>query len=542
MRLKNFYVSEYLVVFWIIVLSLFTSIYPTLDHLIKTPSGLKFSLAYNYIPDYYHYISWMRDGADGHLSISTRYTAESFPRRFAYILYPILGFMSSRIGLNFFYGYFLARIVLGALGLVLIYFLISLLIKDRGKRIASFLVTILLPSFSKPDFSSGHLSFKFFLEGITNFDVFRRLTFIPHHTLAQILTIFFFVFLYKGLKRDNKIFSLLAGFFLMTAIILNPAVLIYMSGVMALAFVLLVAVVFREKIGRLVIHFVLFSLPVFLAIIYYKFYLFTAFPFDILSQNENSLGTTWSIVDTTWTATEYLGALGPAVILAMIAITSKKLEKNILYLLLLSWAVGPIALYFIFKHFFNSYILIFRLFQAELFVPLGILGAMGLISLWERIKNRFFQLAMIGLVIAVSVPYYFISFKYQMEEMPTSSYNVYIPDETINAFSYLEKNTPDESVVLAGYYMAEILPAYTHNRVYLSRPDLTYRYDEKIKLFTKFFSKQMTFGETEDFLKNGKISYILFGPDTPSPPDNLADGNIVTLLYKDGGSLVYKVN
>lgn len=543
MKIRQFFRSEYFWISLIILLALGIGISPTIYLWWETPPGTQFTFAFNYLPDFYHYISWMKSGIEGHLKIYSRYTSEILPTKYVlpYTIYPILGFIGSKIGLSVFSAYTLARIVFGGIRLFLVYILISYLFTDKRKRILALVITIFLPGFLLPHLSNGQLSYSFFLNGITNFDVYKRMAFIPHHTLSHIFNIIFFILFYLSLKKDKKIYSVLAGFSLLLTTLINPAALLYMSFIIFIAFIILSLVIYRHKLRNLMIHFAISSAPLLLAAIYYKFYMFTVFPWDLFSQS--NIGQQWKKVDMLWTLPEYLGTVGPAFVFSLFALWSKKFQKNILYILLLSWAWGPILGFVFLKFFYNSSQLNFRLFQSQQFVPYGIMATLGILHICESVRpgvKKFILILMSLLLLIISLPYYIFSFKSQIEEITPSNYNVAIPLDTIKAARFLDDNTPAESVVLAGYYMAQILPALSHNRVYLSQSDLTWDYDKKIVLFTKFFSSQMKPEEIKEFFKNGQISYILFGPDTPSHT-LVSQLDFVKLIYQSGNNYIYKV-
>lgn len=535
--------SEYLLLCIIIFFSLFVSIFPTIFLFLRTPKDAKFSLAFNYYPDYYHYISWMKDGQEGHLSITTRFTSEGYPRKIVlpHILYPILGIIATKTGLNLFQTYLLSRILFGSLRLALIYVVIAQLFTNKKRRILAFIVTIGLPSFLILHLSD-HMSMSFFLPGITTFDVFRRITFIPHHLLAHIFNILYFVFLSKGLKDNNKKYSIVAGLSLFLASVINPATLFFMPFIITIAFVLILLVVYKNKVSLVFYHFTLSTIPVLFAAYYYKYYLFTIFPWDILGQEQKGNPQVFSQVNYLWTLPDYLGALGLAMPLSIIAFLYKKFEKNILYLLIVAWAVGSLIAFILISQFINYREIIFRLFQGQQFVPFGILAAFGIFYLHDRLKNKILRVCLVYGIISISLPYYYLSLHSQLyEEITLAHYNIYLPKSSLQTFDYLDKNTPDESVVLTGYYFGELLPAYTHNRVYKGTPDQTYDYNNKIIQFTKFYNNQMNPEEVKNFIKKGNISYILFGPDTGSPEAVISRLPFVKLLYQNKNNYVYKV-
>src|SRR3989344_1411030 len=228
MKFLKLFKNEY---FWVLIITLVAlgvSIYPTLYGLRITPAGTKYSLASNYYPDYYQYVGWMKDGELGNFSTTTRFTAEKFPAKYAlpYMIYPILGKIGSMTGLSLFTTYTIARVILGGIRILGIYFLIRLIFPDKKRRIFSLIITVFSVSWLRLSLTGNQLKTSFFLSGITNFDIFIRTVFVPHHLLSQIFNIFFIVYFYKALKENKTVFSAAASFFLLLSSLVNPATIL----------------------------------------------------------------------------------------------------------------------------------------------------------------------------------------------------------------------------------------------------------------------------------------------------------------------------
>ena len=86
------------------------------------------------------------------------------------------------------------------------------------------------------------------------------------------------------------------------------------------------------------------------------------------------------------------------------------------------------------------------------------------------------------------------------------------------------------------------MPAYTHNRVYLGRNDLTFDYEGKIAEFTRFFSNKMTNDEAKTFFKQAQIKYVYLGPDTGKPPESIVTTlSNLKLVWQSGDNYIYQV-
>ena len=63
---------------------------PILMELLKfTPPDRVFTFAHNYMADYYQYLSWMKDGADGKILLTSRFSSDLFPRQPVYLFYSV---------------------------------------------------------------------------------------------------------------------------------------------------------------------------------------------------------------------------------------------------------------------------------------------------------------------------------------------------------------------------------------------------------------------------------------------------------------------
>jgi len=532
MRVFSFLKNEYIWVILITVLVLIVSFFPTIHNLFITPSDKVYTMAYNYYPDYFQFVSWMRDGGNGDLALSSRFTPEVFPRKFGHTFFSIYGFVISIVSKNFFLGFVLGRIIFGFLRLLMIYFLISLLIKKKKERIVCFMAVIFLPSFYNVVNMNGFFEIRYFLPGITNFDVFRRLTFLPHHMMATILMILGLAAYSRGLKTNLYKYSLISAVLMFIASLVNPATILSMGVTLMSAGLILVMSLSKDAKRELIGHTAVSFLGIIAAIIYFKFYLFTVFPWDLFYKND--------VTKMQWPFVDYLGALGWALPLGIIGIIlARQYYKNILFVVVACWGLGSVLGVLISTHF--SIISMFRLFQAQQAIPLGILSGIGIVEIFRRSSNRAVPYFFIIIIVLTSIPYYWVSFAEQMSEGRVDNFYLYVSKSTYGAYEFLDRQTPFESVVLAGYYSGQMLPAFSHNRVLVGHADGTYNYENKLDIMTRFYSNKYSRAELDRVVKENNISYFYFGPDTPRPENtSLSDYPSARLIYQNGDNYIYK--
>lgn len=531
MKLSAIFFKEYVIICGLILFFIVLSFFPTISHLYRTPKNSAFTFAYNFVPDYYQFLSWMKDGQRGEFAITSRYTAETYPRRYGHIFFPILGFIGSRLGMGHPEMFTLARVLLGIIRLLSIYSLILFFVKTKWKRIGMFLLVVSLPGFYGMDIGANHVSFVPFLYGITNFDVLRRITFLPHHLIANILQIIFFIIFSRAIDKRSEKLSLYSGIILFLASIANPAVILNMIIILSAAF-LLIFVFLNERSLKLISCFLIAAAPLFASALYYQIYLFQTFPWNLFYQSEISEVRKLPVL-------EYAGSLGIALPLSLVGVFNLRAKLNTFTVLLISWGFAPILGFVMGMRF--TFLSQFRIFQAQQSIPLGILAGFGLFYLLSFRRKRIYTILTIFTLVLISLPSYYLSYRQQFSEITPDNYFVYIPTSTIESFAFLDKNTPPESVVLGGYFMSQALPAYSHNRVFFGLKDRTVDYSMKIEEMTKFFSNTYSSSEVTDFVRRRNIAYILFGPDTPRPEATSLSKLSTKILYQNGSALVYQV-
>lgn len=523
---------EYLIICCIAFLALFISFLPTIHHVLQTPQETVYTYGYNFYPDYFQFVSWMRDGGEGNLALTSRFTPEVFSRKFGHTFFAVLGSISSFFSVDYFFSFTFSRLLLGFLRLISIYFLICLICKQKILRVIAFLSVIFLPSFYQIAQEAGIYEVRYFLPGITNFDSLRRLTFLPHHMFATILMILGIILYGKALQRSDLRFSVGAAVFLFIACLVNPATILSMGSTLLFSFILMNILRFRSK-RVLFFNFMIVFSGIFLAILYLKFYLFTVFPWDIFYTNDTA--------KIQWPFLHYIGALGWVFPLGILGIIfGKKYYHSSFYILLLGWAFAPII--GVFLSMYVPQISMFRLFQAQQGIPLGILSGIGLYGLFERFRSHVLMSVLFFIILVFSLPYYVTSFQEQIGDAHLNNYFLYLPTDSFEAFRFLDLNTKSESVVLAGYYSGQMLPAFSHNRVLVGHVDGTYEYTKKLDFMTKFYSGNYSFSEMDDLIKKNNISYFYFGSDTPAPEaTSLKNYHNVKLVYKNKNNYIYQV-
>lgn len=159
-----------------------------------------------------------------------------------------------------------------------------------------------------------------------------------------------------------------------------------------------------------------------------------------------------------------------------------------------------------------------RLFQSYQYIPLSILATQGLINLVfllrSIIPSRVSTTFLVLLLVIYAIPPALTTTKATVTEIQPRFYNSYVPIAAVHAFDFLNKKSPQGSVVLSGEYVSQMIPAFTHARTILGRDDVAPDYYQKQKTAYAFLDGKLTPDEALQFLKHYSISYVLFGIDT----------------------------
>lgn len=485
------------------------------------PKNSLYTFVHNYVPDYYQYLSWMKDGADGKILITSRHSPDNFPRKPVYLFYSFAGWLSERLGLTMFLGYTLIRISFSLLKLFIIAFLISQTLKQAQIRKLAFFFVLFLPPFY-------YLSpFRMLRRDISSLDILQRSFFLPHNlaTFVFLITgaILFNVYL-KGskLKTKERTFSwanyqisltslrilYLSSFFFFLCSITNPAMLTIFYLFLGIA---LFISFWQKPDWSLIIKSLAIFLPGLPLIVYYQGIFSRFLPFSWFYQQQKQVVLMTNLKD-------YLLNCGPVIFFVPFGILPLYKNRNFLANFVLSWAIIPFLIFpFLGKLIPFSQE---RFFEISHYVPLGILGAVGLYSLTEFVKKvslrSFIRRLIISLLVIFTLPYLFYSTRFQIDLFSKPYiFNVFVPNSLIESFRWLDQNTADESVVASGFFTSNMLPAFSHNKVVFGHEFVTYKSEERKAENEAIFNPLTPAAEIEKILEKNKINFLLFSLETP---------------------------
>ncbi|KKR32887.1 MAG: hypothetical protein UU37_C0007G0012 [Candidatus Gottesmanbacteria bacterium GW2011_GWA2_41_12] len=515
---------EWVAVAIIIFTLISLAVLPLLYWVALSGSDTVFPLIHNFRLDYFYYLHLMKQGLDGNLLVISRFTPENFTPRLGMTLFPILGKLSVFLGSNLPLTYTLSRIVFGIVLLAVIYKFIRLVYPEsKVKRVVSFLFVSFSSTFWFVRNDGGKLLVENAFGNWTSFDTLHRAIFLPHHLLSYISMVLVLIFLF-GKKRSAPILqgnalsqgialreNFLIAFFTILSGLTNPGtflglgMIVFFSGFILHAnrsgFRLWASL--RLLRGR-TSFFAAFVLTVF----YLNWLQNTNFPWTAVRDEERK----WVFAVT---FPDYLGGIGPLFFPAVAGIFFWVRQKiSTIKVVTLIWFIVPFIGLFILPGLLpvsNQ-----RLFEWGHYIPIAILAAEGIFEVTRRIggKKLLFSL-LISLFLYSGISIYG-TLVHDFGVFDPNVYNIYIPKDIFPAFAWLDRNTPENSVVLSQGYMGNLIPAYAHNKVVVGHPTLTYKSAEKDQEVGKFFRQDnMIF--SKNMIDKYNVSYIFFSLDTPPP-------------------------
>ncbi len=507
----------------LIFLAILAATVPLLFLLFNTPKDTFFSFAHNYIPDYYQYISHMKDGADGKLLMTFRSSPDNFVRKPVYLFYTVAGFIISFFRVDNFIGYTFLRIIFSFVKLAAIYFLICSLFKQSDLRKTAFFLTV----FSAPFF--GFQPLRILFPAITSIDPLVRILFLPHDLATISFLILGSIFFNRWLETKNLSFKLLffACLFFILATIANPTTLalfyLFLGGAVFLTLIRKEADFNRMVLGLIIIGAT--TLPL---IIYYQRLFSSTLPFLLIYVRQKATNFNINLKD-------FIFTCGPTFFLSLPAVPYFFQKKGFLAKLILAWAILPTLLF----SFLGKTIPLSqeRIFESSQYIPLAVMAAITIYQLGTKwLKTTIIALYLVFVIVSC-----YLSVKFQIDSHFGPYLNIYVPLPTIQAFNWLDKNTPDESVVAAGYFAGNMLPAFSHNKVLFGHDYSTYQPELRWKEEMTILNREAKPGEIEAVLDREKVSYILFSPDSPSfDQTNLGSLKNIQLVFTNGQNSIYR--
>lgn len=540
-----------------------------------------------YSDDYSIYAGDIMQGQKGRWTVIDKHTTEPHSGTLIHEEYLLWGKFMGLFGINNLLAYQLSRIVFGFLLLFTLYSFLRLILPKNIRLLAFFLILFSagFPIISKSP--EGNIIIRNHMEWFTEIDVFQRFTVLMHYLLGNMFFILSLIFMLKTffdqkLRIRKKEISALPIAILcgMGMAITHPVSFLVFSGMMSVYLLFSIIIRFTISTSQLLVppkppgeggsiinlakgvkriaiyQFKKEILPSFLffiiatpVLLYYR----SQFTLPVWNQIAAWEGTTQYLIP----LKDYAVTIGSTFFLApfgLLALLSKKFVKEnfqklyiarpkdnlgvnfTLYisLILLSWILS----FFILFYFSYPFLTIsqVRFMQNYIFIPFGILSAIGIIWLSKLISSllarrpvhqslnvrgnldvggkhlgNLFMTVILLLIVGISLPSYYRSMELKLTIFsPTDP--LMFPDKTwVEAIKWLGKNSNPEDPVITAWHAGHAIPYLGGNTVYVGHFWATIDRQKKEQKLYKFLQNQMDMAEMKEFLKETTAKYLFFG-------------------------------
>ena len=277
---------------------------------------------------------------------------------------------------------------------------------------------------------------------------------------------------------------------------------------------------------------VLISLPLFLILNYYlsmppwgivgvspKFYVKTTPPVSLVEAGL-SVGPIF-----------FLGILG-----SLMFFLKKKGSLNLSVLLFLN--VWPMVQFFLLIFGDQFKIHPPRAFSGLYYLPLAFFSSSFIVYFSKKInkmKYQYIVILTVLLLFLLTLPNFYLSYKEQLfafTDFKNYSLFVYPTKKQVDAFKYLEKNTPAYSGVLAMYEASTLINGFSGNSTEVGL-------DQNIK--TSFFANKLSDKEAKKLLIKHHFKYVYFGFQEKNVGGDISKYPFLKKIFENEEVAVYKL-
>jgi hypothetical protein len=458
------------------------------------------------------YRSYLEQAYQGHVVFRDLFTGEPQQARIINPFWLVLGLIGSLFHLPALLVYFGTRVLLGAVFLWLLYKIaselfekaltrkIAFLLAVFGTGIGAWIAPIVSAVFHGAQLEPAWPMDLWVSEGFT----FLSLHHSPHFLAATILIVLSVALLARSLERSSTRDAAIAGCCMLGLFSFHPFHVLSL-GTITFGFAVFGLVRnYRDgirTIGRFLLAWFIAS-----PAIAYQAWLILKDPFAAGRAAQNILLTT-PILTT-------VASYGLLLVCAVFGACMLLKRHALRYQLLVVWGVcQAIAIYL--PVFFN------RRVTQGLNIALAFLAAVAVQHAYQRFVSKQYsmQRAIVFLVVcflAFGMSTVWVSAQ-DLSFLLSSTgrqpkYFFFLPHDTAKAFSWLQRNGNNNTVVLSSPITGNFIPGWSGRRVYVGHNVETLKFKEKQDLAARFFRSDGIAEERQAFLRQNSITYVFVGP------------------------------
>lgn len=496
-----------------------------------------------YTYDYNVYISKIRQGQEGRISVVDKY--DNHPEQkgvFLQMFYLTSGKITKIFDISPTVTYHLLRIVMSVLWISTIIFLNIYFLKKIPLINLGVVISLLTASFPVFYLFEGQRWVTFYMNWWQELDIMKRISFIPHDTFNYIS-----IAVLSILLTQRRLPAICLLLFVSVFIQPSSAILFLVSWTLYHLILIIWSKSFEKvKIITPLKQTSVIFISVLIPILYIK-YATSIYPWKALLDFDQNNRLSVNIK-------EYILSLGPVFFTGMAGLILVFFKKKQELLSLATWIMGVSILLILFKFF--PYQSELRFIQTANHIPFAILSVYFLNFLFDRSKNLITTYSIyivIIFIVSLGVVQGYFSLKSQTQfinqravaTIPLVPYPpqvMYPMNDFYNALKWLEVNTDHKTVVLSKITAGNYIPAYSGNFVYLGSTGETPNFEDRTKKVNEFFSGNLPENQALKFLKGENISYVFYGPQEKE--NSLKDIAVYTFLkpvYQSQLVIIYEV-
>jgi hypothetical protein len=500
----------------------------------STPLGRFTPLIHNYPSDYYYYLSYIKQGIEGKLFVTSRFSSEISPGLPVFSFFPIVGILGGIFRLPAYFIYTAARIIFGVMLLVLCFVISSFVFKEKRWRFITFAISVV----SVPFWYIDRGTIKVFGDFWTGIDPYLRIAYLPHHLFAVCMLIFTIIFLHAYMAKSKTKYLSICMLFAVLGLWTNTAILFPIESVW------IVSVIYSLfKKMKNIIGLVSFMIIILVPIVYLWHISNTVFPWTLFASWEkvNFYPIGGDLIST-------IQLFGISGIFAWFSVPFVFLKGKLMEKFILVWYLSAFLGLFIFQRILP--ISNIRYLQSAFYIPQAILCVFTIkffLLFIDKKKNIFYSLFAYTLIITFisvsTVPALYVFAENEIASVNHKIYNsqIYFSKNFFGVLDYLNNNGKDEEVVLSDVLSGSIIPAFTNKRVVFGHPVLTINPDKKVNDIADFYKFQ-SFENTEKILKKNNVRYFMDWTNGKLLKDDMAKEIGARMVFSNSEYILYRVD
>ena len=563
--IKSISKQERLFIIIAIVLVIFVTTLPYIYGWLTTPDDMTYLANYHRASgDHYVYLSMIEEVREGAITHHNLFTSEPHDPVQVRPFWFMMGMFAKTFNLDGILMIQIARIILIFAAIPVIYLSLATFLKQRSTRLIAFILALggagfgyffyqiipeIIPNIYTMNFYDAPVDL-WLTEGVP----LLLFSASPHFQLSLICLLLSFVFFVLGFKNGNFKYLVASGGFNLFLAFFHTYETVFIYFIItayAVGIIIWAWKKFNFKEAKKYIFRWLVVCLVALPGIAYQFLIFFSIPI-LKSWAEQSRTIS---PDIQYYLLGYGLVLVAAVIGTIIVIKNSRhvgtapstvsddgtkpcfVPTNHAFFLLV-WFLGTWPLLYI-PIAFN------RRFIEGIFVPMGILAAIGIVWFFKKFKNKSEPIRRLVIIIIIVLGAVAI--------IPTNAYNIwsfievqkaykttpfYLPTVERESLEWLQKNASIDDVILSEHISGFVIPAFTGKRVYIGHDLQTANFPAKKQGLENFFKDNTS---KHAWLKENNITYLYYGPNELGKAFKPDQHDYLKLDFENDKVKIYKV-